>query len=70
MDGWMEFLPILQDFIPCWGRCPKRNAPTHKCWEIDYLAIFAIWKRRNPKIQILESPATFEFRGHLAQQTC
>ena len=19
----MEFLPILQDFIPCWGRCPK-----------------------------------------------
>ena len=30
MDGWMdgrtdgrtEFLPILQDFVPCWGRCP------------------------------------------------
>ena len=18
----MEFLPILQDFVPCWGRCP------------------------------------------------
>ena len=22
IDGQMEFLPILQDFIPCWGRCP------------------------------------------------
>ena len=22
MDGWTEFLPILQDFVPCWGRCP------------------------------------------------
>ena len=20
---WMEFLPILQDLVPCWGRCPK-----------------------------------------------
>ena len=24
MNGQMEFLPILQDFAPCWGRCPKR----------------------------------------------
>ena len=23
-DGQIEFLPILQDFVPCWGRCPKR----------------------------------------------
>ena len=22
MEGRMEFLPILQDFVPCWGRCP------------------------------------------------
>ena len=22
-DGWMEFLPILQHFVPCWGRCPE-----------------------------------------------
>ena len=26
MDGWTygrtEFLSILQDFVPCWGRCP------------------------------------------------
>ena len=22
-DLWMEFLPILQGFVPCWGRCPK-----------------------------------------------
>ena len=22
MDGRAEFLPILQDFVPCWGRCP------------------------------------------------
>ena len=22
-DGWTEFLPILQDFVPCRGRCPK-----------------------------------------------
>ena len=21
-DGWTEFLPILQDFVPCRGRCP------------------------------------------------
>ena len=21
-DGWTEFLPILQDFVPCWGCCP------------------------------------------------
>ena len=21
-DGRTEFLPILQDFVPCWGRCP------------------------------------------------
>ena len=21
-DGQTEFLPILQDFVPCWGRCP------------------------------------------------
>ena len=21
-DGWKEFLPILQNFVPCWGRCP------------------------------------------------
>ena len=20
---WMEFFPILQDFVPYWGRCPK-----------------------------------------------
>ena len=26
-DGRTEFLPILQDLVPCWGRCPKsRNA--------------------------------------------
>ena len=24
MDGRREFLPILQDFVPCRGRCPKR----------------------------------------------
>ena len=23
-DGRTEFLPILQDFVPCRGRCPKR----------------------------------------------
>ena len=23
-----EFLPILQDFVPCWGRCPKRGTVT------------------------------------------
>ena len=22
MDGRTESLPILQDFVPCWGRCP------------------------------------------------
>ena len=22
--GWTEFLPILQEFVPCWGRCPKK----------------------------------------------
>ena len=22
IDGWTEFPPILQDFVPCWGRCP------------------------------------------------
>ena len=22
MDGWMEFLPILQDFVPCRDCCP------------------------------------------------
>ena len=22
MDVWTEFLPILQDFVPCRGRCP------------------------------------------------
>ena len=22
-DGQTEFLPILQDFVPCLGRCPK-----------------------------------------------
>ena len=21
-----EFLPILQDFIPCWAHCPKKRA--------------------------------------------
>ena len=21
-DGRMEFLPIIQDFVPCWGHCP------------------------------------------------
>ena len=21
----MEILPILQDFVPCWGRCPKSD---------------------------------------------
>ena len=25
-DRYIEFLPILQDFIPCWGRCPKRKS--------------------------------------------
>ena len=25
MDGCMEFLPILQDFVPNWVRCPKRG---------------------------------------------
>ncbi len=29
MDGWidgqMENLPILLDFVPYWGRCPKRK---------------------------------------------
>ena len=24
-DGRTEFLPILQDFVPCRGRCPKRK---------------------------------------------
>ena len=24
-DGQMEFLSILQDFVACWGRCPKRR---------------------------------------------
>ena len=24
-DGWTEFLPILQDFVPYRGRCPKRK---------------------------------------------
>ena len=24
---WTEFLPILQDFVPSWGRCPKRDQP-------------------------------------------
>ena len=38
MDGWTyrcaykygEFFPILQDFIPYWGRCPKKltDGPT------------------------------------------
>ena len=30
MDGQTEFLPILQDFLPCRGRCPK----THSVKEI------------------------------------
>ena len=21
-DGWKENLPIIQDFVPYWGRCP------------------------------------------------
>ena len=25
MDGWTEFLPILQDFVPYPGRCPKTS---------------------------------------------
>ena len=25
-DGWTENLPILQDFVPYWGRCPKSMA--------------------------------------------
>ena len=29
MDGWIDvetgFLPILQDFVPSWGRYPKRD---------------------------------------------
>ena len=25
MEGRTEFLPILQDFVPCQGRCPKRG---------------------------------------------
>ena len=24
-DGQTEFLPILQDFVPCRGRCPKNR---------------------------------------------
>ena len=24
-NGWTENLPILQDFVPYRGRCPKRN---------------------------------------------
>ena len=23
-DGRTEFLPILQDFVPCWSRYPKK----------------------------------------------
>ena len=26
-DRWTEFLPILQDFVPCQGRCPKNQLP-------------------------------------------
>ena len=22
--GWTENLPIIQDFVPYWGRCPKK----------------------------------------------
>ncbi len=24
-NGWMENLPILQDFVPYRGRCPKKG---------------------------------------------
>ena len=27
-DGQREFLPILQDFSPCWGCCPKKGKQT------------------------------------------
>ena len=25
MDGRIEFLPILQEIFPYWGRCPKKK---------------------------------------------
>ena len=25
MDGHIKFLPILQDFVPCWGCCPEKR---------------------------------------------
>ena len=28
MDGWMEFLPILKDFVACLGRYPAKT-PSH-----------------------------------------
>ena len=30
MDGRMENLSILQDFIPYWGRCPATTQLQHK----------------------------------------
>ena len=29
MDGQMEFLPILQDFVPYRGRCQKKGEKSH-----------------------------------------
>ena len=30
MDGRTENLPILQDFVPYWSRCPKKNIKKKK----------------------------------------
>ena len=32
-DGWTEFLSILHDFVPCWGRCPKREGSEMEVYE-------------------------------------
>ena len=32
-DGRMEFLPILQDFVPCWGCCPATLLRLHNIKE-------------------------------------
>ena len=48
MDGRTEFLPILQDFVPCWGRCPATFLRLHNIkeagqgnrWRLVVLSVF------------------------------
>ena len=57
MNGRREFLPILQDFVPYQGRCPKRLQAWAPClkgprWAL-WLGLLTLWA----KSAIVQGPA-------------